>query len=506
MSRNMQQIAQIAIFMDFTALNESFEVGRFTNRVRQFGRILIQKAYVDATRYNVLKREMVENAVELLELPFIEAQGTSHAEVRLTVDVLETAFMQTHIDTYILCIGENDYTALFSKLRSLNKRVIVISETSKWQERWRKYCDEVFDYEAFLEKKEETETTQVNLNGTTTNRIAGRSVYGTLKTAITMLSSKEEVVYDWQIKEYLQSPEVQFNVEDYSFKTWEGFWEKAKNDCVIECVETDKGLAVSLFNVAKVQENNAKLVAESLGLFYQAAISCPVFDDNKITLSDIAIFMRRIMPNYTPPTSGTRGRGFKAIMLEAESKGYVKVFSQVLNGSIQYYVQILPKFHEDFAVKTSEVKPPAPIKNMANTQIVPETKVYTQILSDQYLSANLDVIKSLYDKIDEYVFSTRQNEDVSIKEVYSYCMADAKDKETLYKKAFNTILGSNLLFSANNTPITKVYMPLIVEEMELYEDAIPQIKAFIKVQIETQLKQQVPESKLQDLFYAKIVT
>ncbi len=508
MSRNIQQIAQIAIFMDFTALNESFEVGKFTNKIRQYGRLLIQKAYVDSIRYNVIKKEMSENAVELFELPFFEMQNTAQASVRLTVDVLETAFMQSHIDTYILCIDYSDYTALFSKLRSLNKRVIVISETEKWQEIWQKYCDEVIDYEGFIDKKELSEMGGVSVNGLTTSNIAGRSVYGKLKAALSALSAKEEVIYDWQIKEYFQSNDAQFNVAEYNFKTWEGLWEKAKNDCVIECTETDNGLVISLFNPLKLNENKTQLMAESLDLFYKAAISSPTFDDQKITLSDIAIAMRRIMPNYNPPASGTRGRGFKAIMLEAESKGYVKVFSQPLSGSIQYYVQVLPKFHEDYGKelmpKPIEVKPVVVLKNMAKTQTTSEISIYAQILSEQHLCADMHLIKALYDKIDEYVFSIRQNEDVSIKEVYSYCTADAKDKESLYKKAFNTILGSNLLFSSNNTPISKVYMPLIVEEMELYEDAEPQIKAFIKAQIETNLGQQVIESKLYELFYGKM--
>lgn len=522
MSRNMQQIAQIAIFMDFTALSESFELGKFTSKIRQYGRLLVQKAYVDTTRYNVLKKEMSENAVQLCELPFSDMQNVTETAVRLTVDVLETAFMKTYIDTYILCVGENEYTALFSKLRSLNKHIIVISETEKWQEIWRKYCDEVIGYEAFIDKKEPIEIVQMPANASTINRSAPRSVYGMLKHAVSTLTAKEEVVYDWQIQEYIQTISPEFKVEEYNFKTWEGLWEKAKSDCVIDYNQTDKGLEIKLFNPLRQEESYQKLMAESMVLFYKSAIMCPTFDDNKITLSDIAIGMRRIMPTYNPPTTTTRGRGFKAIMLEAESKGYLNVFSVPLQGSIQYSVQLLPKFHEDFGDITVlnnseskpiyiesrsvniETKPIVTAKTPIKTQFQSDNIAYTHILAELNLCPDLNVVKFLYDKIDEYVFSAHQNEDVSIKDVYSYCIAQAKDKESLCKKAFNTILGSNLLFTANNVPITKVYMPLIVEEMEVYEDAEPQIKAFIKKQIEIHLGQPVIESKLNELFYGKM--
>lgn len=508
MSRNMQMIAHIAIFMDLTALNGRFEVGNFLPKLRQQGRLLIQKAYADSNRYISIKQEMIENAIELTEIPTDIAENQCHSAIHLTVDVLETLFAKSHIDTFVLCIGESDYTALFSKLRAFNKRVIIICNATHIHSKWKAYCDEVYDYESFIEKSETTDYANVNFTNPNLSRLTGRSVYGTLKKAIAILSASRETVYDWQIKDYLENDEVPFKVEEYNFKTWEGLWQKAKADNVITCQETDNGLAIALFTYPKLQEDKSFISDESLALFYQATLISPTFDGDRITLSDIALSMRRLSPNFKPTSRGSSG-GFKSIMLEAEAKGYVQVFSEVLQGSIQYSVRVLPQFHTVFASseknnvpeKTSNIVP----KTLERSIYKTENSSYSSYLWEQNLYADMASLKSLCDTIDEYIFSTHQNEDVNIKSVFSHCIAmqTSSYNEQICRRAFNTILASNILFSANNTPITKVYVPVIVEEMELWEDAEQLIQKYIKAQLTQHFGENLDESKLQLLFYGK---
>ncbi len=511
MSTNIQAMAQMAIFMDFTASAESFEVELITTKLRQKGRLLIQKAYANATRYTELKKEMAENGVELVELPFFEAQNPCHAAIRLTVDVLETAFTHSHIDTYLLCIGHQDYTALFSKLRSLNKRIILISEFSENHHIWKKYCDEVVDYESFVGNTSPNISPNIShsSHSNNPNRIAGRSLSVVLRKAISDLSTQSKPVYDWQIKAYLENADAQFRVENYGVGSWEGLWEKAQKDTVIDCTETAEGLEIALTNLITTQEVKLQGIAATLPLFYEAALTCPVFDHNKISLSDAAIALRRLYPHFAPPKNNGKGRGFKAIMTEAAERGYVEVFSELLSDSIQYSFRILPAFHAAFgnreAAYTEEEKPAIIVKNIEKTLPKQHSTPYNTILWEQNLYAKMDTLKQLYDIIDDYVFTLRQAEDVSIKEVFAYCISLQKTEyqEQICRRTFNTLLGSNIFFTENNTPITKVYLPAIVAEIELFEDAENPIKAYISSQLAQLVGENLDETKLNLLFYGK---
>ena len=152
-------------------------------------------------------------------------------------------------------------------------------------------------------------------------------------------------------------------------------------------------------------------------------------------------------------------------------------------------------------------KPAIIVKNIEKTLPKQHSTPYNTILWEQNLYAKMDTLKQLYDIIDDYVFTLRQAEDVSIKEVFAYCISLQKTEyqEQICRRTFNTLLGSNILFTENNTPITKVYLPAIVAEIELFEDAENLIKAYLTSQLTQHLSENLDENKLNLLFYGKSV-
>jgi uncharacterized protein (TIGR00288 family) len=148
----------LAVFIDYEnfAKQESFDVNQLITRLMERGRLLIKRAYADWGRFASVKREMLRVSVDLIELPS-HSSSKNRADIRLVVDAMETAMTREYIDTIVVVSGDSDFLPLISKLRELNRYVIVVAHKQSLSSLVAGYCDELIYYSALVGREKVTD-------------------------------------------------------------------------------------------------------------------------------------------------------------------------------------------------------------------------------------------------------------------------------------------------------------------------------------------------------------
>lgn len=147
---------RIALFIDYEnlAIGAREDLGiRFDFRpvadaLAERGRVVVRRAYADWTRFADDRRMLVDNQIELIEIP--QRRGIvrkNAADIKLAVDAVELAFERGYVTTFVLCTGDSDFTPLVHKLRELNKRVIGVGLRASTSALLPASCDEFLFYE-----------------------------------------------------------------------------------------------------------------------------------------------------------------------------------------------------------------------------------------------------------------------------------------------------------------------------------------------------------------------
>ena len=147
-----REVSNIALFIDFENFgrHDLFDAESLINKLKEKGRLVVKKAYADWGRYARYKRQMLENSIELTELPSHPQRGKNSADIKLVVDALELAITRDYIDIFVVVAGDSDYTPLLSKLREYNKYVIVIGTKGNVSSLLAGYCDELIYYSSLV--------------------------------------------------------------------------------------------------------------------------------------------------------------------------------------------------------------------------------------------------------------------------------------------------------------------------------------------------------------------
>ncbi len=112
------------------------------------GRVVVRRAYADWTAFDDDRRNLVENHVEMIEIP--QRRGLvrkNAADIKMAVDAIELAFERDYVTTFVICTGDSDFTPLVHKLRELNKRVIGVGMKASTSALLPPACDEFLFYE-----------------------------------------------------------------------------------------------------------------------------------------------------------------------------------------------------------------------------------------------------------------------------------------------------------------------------------------------------------------------
>ena len=154
-------IRNIAVFCDFEnvaigikeASYPEFKIRPVLERLLLKGSIVVKKAYCDWDRYKEFKRDMHEEAFELIEIPHVRQSGKNSADIRMVVDALDLCYTKSHIDTFVIISGDSDFSPLISKLKENGKSVIGIGVRGSSSSLLISNCDEFIFYEDIVKIK-----------------------------------------------------------------------------------------------------------------------------------------------------------------------------------------------------------------------------------------------------------------------------------------------------------------------------------------------------------------
>ncbi len=130
-----------------------FSVRKVLERLLLKGHIVVKKAYCDFDRYKSFKRDLHEAAFELIEIPHVSQSGKNSADIRMVVDALDLCYAKGHVNTFVICSGDSDFSPLVSKLRENAKKVIGVGVRNSSSDLFINNCDEFIYYDDLVRAK-----------------------------------------------------------------------------------------------------------------------------------------------------------------------------------------------------------------------------------------------------------------------------------------------------------------------------------------------------------------
>jgi hypothetical protein len=126
------------------------DIGAILDYAASFGTLAVSRAYADwSAPVNASYRtQLVNRAVDLVQLFPVTSGGKNGADIRLAVDVLEDLFRLEDLTHVIIVAGDSDYIALAQRSRKLSRAVIGIGVAGATSRALMAACDEFLDYDA----------------------------------------------------------------------------------------------------------------------------------------------------------------------------------------------------------------------------------------------------------------------------------------------------------------------------------------------------------------------
>ena len=263
-------IQNIAVFIDFENFyhEEAFDITALINSLKERGRLIVRKAYADWGTFARYKKEMLENSVELIELPSHTLRGKNSSDIKLVVDALEFAITKEHIDTIVVVSGDSDYTPLIAKLREYNKYVIVIGHQEKTSSLLKGYCDELIYYTDLIQQKSNNKTDIPFVHAfqqkQSSNALLNKDVddvkpaYKLLTRAIHELEQQKLEPISTRIKIHMKKLHPEFDEAKYGFSKFTAFLKGAEKVGIVSLTESKGNSGNYVVRLLKLSQISAQ--------------------------------------------------------------------------------------------------------------------------------------------------------------------------------------------------------------------------------------------------------
>ena len=236
MASNHQDEQRLALFIDFEniaigvrdAHYRKFDINLVLERLLEKGKVLVKKAYADWSRYSDYKRAFHEAAIELIEVPQKSVGGKNSADIRLVVDAMDMSFQKEHIDCFVVCSGDSDFSPLVSKLKENNKYVIGLGVKNSTSDLLIENCDEFIFYEELVRGQQR----QIPVMSSLPEKV--QEAFSLLVDAVLALQREnKEVLWGSMVKETMKRKKPSFNVTYYGFRTFSHLLEEAQRKGIV---------------------------------------------------------------------------------------------------------------------------------------------------------------------------------------------------------------------------------------------------------------------------------
>jgi uncharacterized LabA/DUF88 family protein len=232
-----QDEQRLALFIDFEniaigvrdAHYRKFDVNLVLERLLDKGKLLSKKAYADWSRYSDYKRAFHEAAIELIEVPQKSVGGKNSADIRLVVDAMDMSFQKEHINCFVVCSGDSDFSPLVSKLKENNKYVIGLGVKNSTSDLLIENCDEFIFYEDIVRVQQRPLPA---ISGTLPPKL--QDCFELLADSVLALQREnKEVLWGSMVKETMKRKKPSFNESYYGFRTFSHLLEDAQRRGIV---------------------------------------------------------------------------------------------------------------------------------------------------------------------------------------------------------------------------------------------------------------------------------
>ena len=237
MAGHAQDEQRLALFIDFEniaigvrdAHYRKFDVNLVLERLLEKGKVLSKKAYADWSRYSDYKRSFHESAIELIEVPQKSVGGKNSADIRLVVDAMDMSFQKEHINCFVVCSGDSDFSPLVSKLKENNKYVIGLGVKNSTSDLLIENCDEFIFYEDLVRVQQRP---MPAITGSLTDKL--QDCFGLVVDAVVALQREnKESLWGSMVKETMKRKRPSFNESYYGFRTFSHLLEDAQRRGIV---------------------------------------------------------------------------------------------------------------------------------------------------------------------------------------------------------------------------------------------------------------------------------
>jgi len=147
----------ICVLIDFENMavsaeqvEQEFDLTPVMELLKTRGRLVIKRAYGDWARYRHFRADLLDHAVDLVQLYRFGSAGKNRADIRLAIDAMEVVFTRPSVDVFAIMAGDSDYSTLMNKLREYGKHTIGIGLRHATGDLLVKSCDEFLFYESLV--------------------------------------------------------------------------------------------------------------------------------------------------------------------------------------------------------------------------------------------------------------------------------------------------------------------------------------------------------------------
>ena len=237
MASNSQDEQRLALFIDFEniaigvrdAHYRKFDINLVLERLLEKGKLLAKRAYADWSRYSDYKRSFHEAAIELIEVPQKSIGGKNSADIRLVVDAMDMSFQKEHINCFVVCSGDSDFSPLVSKLKENNKYVIGLGVKNSTSELLIENCDEFIFYEDLVRVQQRPMPV---LAGGVPEKL--QDCFNLLVDSVSALQREnKEILWGSMVKETMKRKKPSFNETYYGFRSFSHLLEDAQRRGIV---------------------------------------------------------------------------------------------------------------------------------------------------------------------------------------------------------------------------------------------------------------------------------
>jgi uncharacterized protein (TIGR00288 family) len=156
----MNEKLKIAVFVDYdnieigvkSTLQRELDIAVVLDSLKERGDIVAKFAYADWGRQEGAKRQMAENAVQMVQRIPSPRGDKNGADINLALDALEMAFTHEHVNAFAIISGDSDFIPLVNKLKEYGKTIFVVGGRAFTSTILQKNCHEFVSFESLMDE------------------------------------------------------------------------------------------------------------------------------------------------------------------------------------------------------------------------------------------------------------------------------------------------------------------------------------------------------------------